>query len=383
MATTTYHATAIPLSKWARDKINKIARNFIWAGDDADHASRGHALVNWKTVCRPKVLGGLGMTDLERFGRALRLRWPWLQWTDPLRTWGGSKLPCNEADMDLFRAATHITIGNGESTSFWSDPWTHRGPIRLWAPDLYKVASRKGRSVAKELHNDNWIRSIARLSTPVQLDQYLQVWDVIAHTQLSPTVADSITWKLNTDGVYSASSAYHMQFLGSFPRFDAKKIWSAHAEPKCKLFAWLALHRKLLTADMLAIRGWPHDPVCPLCLSAMETADHLCKDCPFTSAIWTRIQQDYSVHPVQHGQTFSSTNAWWDEIIDGKSAENKRRLSGRLLYVLWNAWKERNRRIFTGRRLTFLEVALLAREDIAQRELAFAGNRQTIPADPD
>jgi hypothetical protein len=155
MATATYHAAAIPLSKWARDKINKIARNFIWAGDDADHASGGHALVNWKTVCRPKVLGGLGMTDLERFGRALRLRWPWLQWTDPLRTWGGSKLPCNEADMDLFRAATHITIGNGESTSFWSDPWTHRGPIRLWAPDLYKVASRKGRSVAKELQNDN------------------------------------------------------------------------------------------------------------------------------------------------------------------------------------------------------------------------------------
>jgi hypothetical protein len=79
MATATYHARAIPLSKWARDKINKIARNFIWAGDDAEHASGGHALVNWKTVYRPKDLGGLGMTDLERSGRALCLRWPWLQ----------------------------------------------------------------------------------------------------------------------------------------------------------------------------------------------------------------------------------------------------------------------------------------------------------------
>ncbi|KAK1699517.1 hypothetical protein QYE76_016214 [Lolium multiflorum] len=34
-------------------------------------------------------------------------------------------------------------------------------------------------------------------------------------------------------------------------RFDAKKIWSTHAEPKCKLLGWLALHGKLLTADML------------------------------------------------------------------------------------------------------------------------------------
>jgi hypothetical protein len=76
MATAVYHATVLPLSKWARDKINKIARNFIWAGDDAEHASGGHALVNWKTVCRPKDLGGLGLPDLERSGRALRLRWP-------------------------------------------------------------------------------------------------------------------------------------------------------------------------------------------------------------------------------------------------------------------------------------------------------------------
>ncbi|KAK1699535.1 hypothetical protein QYE76_016232 [Lolium multiflorum] len=134
---------------------------------------------------------------------------------------------------------------------------------------------------------------------------------------------------------------------------------------------------------MLAIRGWPHDPACPLCLSAPETADHLCKDCPFTSAIWTRIQQDYSDEPVTHGQTFGSTSDWWDEIIAGKSMDYKRRLSGRLLYVLWNAWKERNRRIFTGRRLTFLEVASLARDDIAQRDLAFAAIRQNIPAEPD
>jgi hypothetical protein len=61
----------------------------------------------------------------------------------------------------------------------------------------------------------------------------------------------------------------------------------------------------------------------------------------------------------------------------------KRRFSGRLLYVLWNTWKERNLRIFTGRRLTFLEVASLARKDIMQRDHAFAAARQNIPAEPD
>jgi hypothetical protein len=46
MATTTYDATVIPLSKWARDMIIIIARNFFWADDEVGHASGGQALVN-------------------------------------------------------------------------------------------------------------------------------------------------------------------------------------------------------------------------------------------------------------------------------------------------------------------------------------------------
>ena len=78
-AIATYHTTVIPLSKWARDKITKIARNFVWVGGEGEHAAGGHAQVNWNTVCRPKDLGGLGIPDLERSSRALRLRWLWLQ----------------------------------------------------------------------------------------------------------------------------------------------------------------------------------------------------------------------------------------------------------------------------------------------------------------
>ena len=34
--------------------------------------------------------------------------------------------------------------------------------------------------------------------------------------------------------------------------------------------------------------------------------------------------------------------------------------SGRLIYVLWNTWKERNRRIFIDKCLTYREMAHLA-----------------------
>ncbi|XP_051219493.1 uncharacterized protein [Lolium perenne] len=116
--------------------------------------------------------------------------------------------------MALFRASTKITIGNGKLTSFWHDNWCGRGPLSTWAPDLFKIASRKNRTVAKELSDNNWIRSVNMINTPTQLAQYLELWDIIQAVNLAPEQPDSILWTLTTDSTYSASYAYKAQFFG-------------------------------------------------------------------------------------------------------------------------------------------------------------------------
>jgi hypothetical protein len=191
--------------------------------------------------------------------------------------------------MALFRTSIKITLGDGNKALFWQDNWSGLGRLRDIAPDLYKIASHKKRLVTKEIQDNNWILSVSRLNFADQLHNFIMVASILADVALDPLQPDSISWLWTNDGCYSAKLAYKAQFIGSFSRFRTKKIWKAYAEPKCTMFSWLVLHRKILTADRLAIRDWPHDLICQLCLRALETTCHLCKDCPFTFQVWNLV----------------------------------------------------------------------------------------------
>jgi hypothetical protein len=151
----TYHMTVFPLSKWAIKRIDQIRRNLLWCG--ADDTRRGHCLVNWKQVQRPMSINSLGILDLGRFNRALRLRWQWLRWKQSSKPWVVQPAFESPMEQQLFRMCTSIKLGNVHNTRFWHDRWLHGSTPAELASSLLRFAWHNNLTVVKALRGRNWM----------------------------------------------------------------------------------------------------------------------------------------------------------------------------------------------------------------------------------
>jgi hypothetical protein len=113
----TYLLIAITPLKKFYEVMDKMRKKFLWARNEWFYG--GKCKVNWSLVCRPPNRGGLGLVDLEHFGRALRLRWLWYQWTTLEKPWCIMDLPIHSVDEALFTATTKVTVHNGCKAKFW------------------------------------------------------------------------------------------------------------------------------------------------------------------------------------------------------------------------------------------------------------------------
>jgi hypothetical protein len=61
---------------------------------------------------------------------------------------------------------------------------------------------------------------------------------------------------------------------------------------------------------------------------------------------------------------------WWELEARRVPKQDRRRFNGVVIYIMWNLWNKRNRRIFENTFKLAQQVASLTKEDIVQRERA-------------
>jgi hypothetical protein len=179
--------------------------------------------------------------------------------------------------------------------------------------------------------------------------ELVTVWEKLQDVVLTPGTQDSVTWCWTADDAYTAALAYDAQFIVATETAFISCIWDSDAPVRCRIFAWLAVQGRCLTADMLARRGWPHNDTCTLCTATEESAHHLLGCCPFTIQVWCRILPLANL-PSCFLQSQHQPLLEWISNTRSMLPKNKHRGWIALTQLVWwTIWKERNKRIFQAR----------------------------------
>lgn len=135
-------------------------------------------------------------------------------------------------------------------------------------------------------------------------------------------------------------------------------------------FAWLLIQSKILTADNLAARGWPHNNNCMFCDQEPETPSHLCFNCVFAKEFWEMIANWTSQPGFRITTDIHNIGEWWMIFSKNARQEEHRDLDGIVITVCWNIWKERNRQTFLNEMRSTQQVVGFVQQDVQQRRLA-------------
>ncbi len=168
---------------------------------------------------------------------------------------------------------------------------------------------------------------------------------VVRSTVLSDN-SDVLCWRWSGNGRFNARSAYN--FL-AFDGVDDRRIshlWNIKIPLRIKIFLWLAATYRVLTADLLAKRGWAGPSICALCNSDGEFLEHLLFRCSFARAVWNRILRGNRHLLMTLLASLGDLTSRWTRSRRTLQGRAQTSLDLSIAATCWELWLERNHRIF-------------------------------------
>ena len=148
----------------------------------------------------------------------MRVKWLWQAKTQPDKPWAELHIQVHSSVRGLFFVALITSVGDANSTLFWTDNWLH-GKSIAFLPQLFSSDSKrraKRHTVCEAMVQNSWVLDIQGALSVTALAEYLEVRELIVEVQLLPNTPDQHSWRFScSSGHYSTKSAYKTLFIGS------------------------------------------------------------------------------------------------------------------------------------------------------------------------
>jgi hypothetical protein len=265
----TYFMLSLSLPVGILDVIDRAWRHCLWRKKDKNKVQ---SLAAWDMICKPKDKGGLGILNLSVQNNALLLKHlhkfynhdsiPWVQliWDSyyydvvpHVVTLSGSFWWKNIMKLsDQYRVLTKCAVGNGSSVLFWSDLWKHQ-VLASQFDRLFSFAKDKLQSLKDFMGAETLLHNF-HLPLSIEAHEELFLLQGLLHGfQLQSDNNDS--WVFNSGKrIFKPSIVYKHHFSHLATHHPSCAIWKSKCILKHKFFAWLILHDRINTKDMILRR---------------------------------------------------------------------------------------------------------------------------------
>ncbi|PKU60898.1 Putative ribonuclease H protein [Dendrobium catenatum] len=267
--------------------ISKMCAKFLFFGNVKDKKLH---LISWNTVVSPKSKGGLGLPSFDvlyhnlacsfifRMYNSDNILGLWFRekFCSPWKPYPPSaskfwKLCCLKA-VEIKEHISLVPNSNSNFSFFW-DPWCNKKAlVELSCPHHFSNLM-----ITDVMANNTW-------NLPLAIPE--EIASTVMRIDLS-SLPHCISW----DGVASPNNkTFSKLFYSNLEDIGwAKFIWHKGYALRYASYSWMAMHRKLKTADLLILKGIPVVSSCSFCDATWENHAHLYFECDFTFSLLSAL----------------------------------------------------------------------------------------------